>query len=246
MRGAGSDRARAAIVLGAVHARGEADARAHADAAPSRRSRAGSWASRHGDAARHARAPADTRPWCPARGAVGGASGHRSALPERARAGVDAQAGRRWRARRASDRRRPDARDPRARRDRRHDRASHPPHRVALERRRRREPGRHPACLEPRSGVNDPPHGSERAVWIAGSPTEVAPVSFAADLSSIRCEQDGAELRFLAEAQRSRHDELLIVGSDYRAPFGTFSGTLPGGEPLAHGLGVVEHHRARW
>jgi hypothetical protein len=95
------------------------------------------------------------------------------------------------------------------------------------------------------SGINDPPQGSERAVWVAGSPTETAPVSFAADLLSIHCE-DGAELRFLAEAQRSRHDELLIVGSDYRAPFGTFSGTLPGGAPLAHGLGVVEHHRARW
>jgi hypothetical protein len=96
------------------------------------------------------------------------------------------------------------------------------------------------------SGVNDPPQGSERAVWVAGSPTEVAPVSFAADLSSIRCEQDGAELRFLAEAQRSRHDELLILASDYRAPFGSFTGELPGGTPLAHGLGVVEHHRARW
>ena len=94
-------------------------------------------------------------------------------------------------------------------------------------------------------GVNDPAQGSERAVWVAGSPTETAPVSFAANLSSIRCE-DGAELRFLAEAQRSRHDELLIVGSDYRAPFGSFSGELPGGIPLAHGLGVVEHHRARW
>ena len=57
---------------------------------------------------------------------------------------------------------------------------------------------------------------------------------------------DGAELRFLAEAQRSRHDELLIVGSDYRAPFGSFTGELPGGIALAHGLGVVEHHRARW
>ena len=95
------------------------------------------------------------------------------------------------------------------------------------------------------SGVNDPPQGSERAVWIAGSPTEVASVSFAADLSRIRCE-DGAELRFLAEAQRSRHDELLILASDYRAPFGSFTGELPGGTPLAHGLGVVEHHRARW
>ena len=82
-------------------------------------------------------------------------------------------------------------------------------------------------------------------MWVAGSPHETAPVSFAADLSSIRCE-DGSELRFLAEAQRSRHDNLLIVSSDYRAPFGSFSGELPGGTTLAHGLGVVEHHRARW
>ena len=34
------------------------------------------------------------------------------------------------------------------------------------------------------SGVNDPPQGSERAVWVAGAPTEAAPVSFAADLSA--------------------------------------------------------------
>jgi uncharacterized protein DUF2804 len=95
------------------------------------------------------------------------------------------------------------------------------------------------------SGVNDPPSGSERAVWVDGRPAETPPVSFAADLSSIRCE-DGAELRFTAETERSRRDNLLIVRSDYRAPFGTFSGTLPGDIELAHGRGVVEHHRARW
>ncbi len=95
------------------------------------------------------------------------------------------------------------------------------------------------------SGVNDPPSGSERAVWIAGRPAEAAAVSFAADLSAVRCE-DGSELRFSAESERSRRDNLLILSSDYRAPFGTFSGALPGAIPLAHGLGVVEHHRARW
>jgi hypothetical protein len=95
------------------------------------------------------------------------------------------------------------------------------------------------------SGVNDPPRGSERAVWVAGEPRETPPVDFAADLSCICCE-DGSELRFLAEAERSRRENLLVVKSDYRAPFGTFSGTLPGGIPLAHGLGVAEHHRARW
>jgi hypothetical protein len=95
------------------------------------------------------------------------------------------------------------------------------------------------------SGVNDPPSGSERAVWVAGRPTEAPPVAFAADLSRIGCE-DGAELRFHAESERARRDELLIVSSDYRAPFGSFAGTLPGGHVLAHGRGVVEHHRARW
>ena len=95
------------------------------------------------------------------------------------------------------------------------------------------------------SGVNDPPHGSERAVWIDGVPSEAAPVSFSDDLSRVECE-DGSALLFRAEAQRSRRENLLIVRSDYRAPFGTFSGMLPGQVELASGLGVMEHHRARW
>jgi hypothetical protein len=95
------------------------------------------------------------------------------------------------------------------------------------------------------SGVNDPPSGSERAVWVNGVPREVPPVAFAADLSSIRC-SDGSELRFAAQAERNRHEKLLILSSDYRAPFGSFEGTLPGGVTLARGRGVMEHHRARW
>jgi hypothetical protein len=94
-------------------------------------------------------------------------------------------------------------------------------------------------------GVNDPPTGSERAIWVDGTPSEAAPVSFSEDLSLITAE-DGSELRFQAEVQRRRHENLLIIQSDYTAPFGSFSGTLPGGLALAHGLGVVEHHRARW
>ena len=86
--------------------------------------------------------------------------------------------------------------------------------------------------------------GSERGVWIAGAPHEVSPVGFAADLSRISA-TDGSELRFEAEAQRSRSENLLLVSSEYEAPFGTFSGTLPGGVALAHGLGVVEYHLVR-
>ncbi|HEV3071383.1 MAG TPA: DUF2804 family protein [Solirubrobacteraceae bacterium] len=98
-------------------------------------------------------------------------------------------------------------------------------------------------------GVNDPPSGSERAVWRDGVPHEVPPVSFASDLREIHARdhaRDGTKLSFVPEAQRSRRENLLLVRSDYRAPFGTFSGTLPGGIELAHGLGVVEDHRARW
>ncbi len=94
-------------------------------------------------------------------------------------------------------------------------------------------------------GVNDPPTGSERAVWVDGAPSEPAPVRFAADMSEIVA-QDGSRLSFAAEAQRRRKENLLIVSSDYTAPFGTFSGTLPGRIALASGLGVVEHHRAKW
>jgi hypothetical protein len=95
------------------------------------------------------------------------------------------------------------------------------------------------------AGVNDPPTGSERAVWIAGEPSETAPVRFAEDLSEIVA-QDGSRLSFVAEAQRRRRENMLIVSSDYTAPFGTFSGTLPGGVRLASGLGVMERHRAKW
>jgi hypothetical protein len=102
------------------------------------------------------------------------------------------------------------------------------------------------------SGVNDPALGSERAVWVNGEPHECAPVRFSEDLSEIAGE-DGALVRFSAEAERARHENLMIVKSEYRAPFGSFTGTLPGpaGEAvgplaLAAGLGVVEHHRARW
>jgi hypothetical protein len=95
------------------------------------------------------------------------------------------------------------------------------------------------------SGVNDPPSGSERAVWIDGAPREVAPVSFSADLRRVTSD-DGSELRFHAEAERRHSANLLIFKSDYRAPFGAFSGSLPGGVVLAHGLGVVERHRATW
>ncbi len=90
------------------------------------------------------------------------------------------------------------------------------------------------------SGVNDAPRESERTVWMDGVPSEAPPVAFAPDLSRV------GELRFAAEATRARSDNLLLVRSSYRQPFGTFSGRLPDGTELAEGYGVMEAHEAWW
>jgi hypothetical protein len=99
------------------------------------------------------------------------------------------------------------------------------------------------------SGVNDPPRESERTVWLGGVPVEVGPAArFADDLGAVATD-DGVELCFAAEAVRERRENLLVVRSSYRQPFGTFAGTLPGPAgplALAEGWGVMEEHTARW
>ncbi len=39
---------------------------------------------------------------------------------------------------------------------------------------------------------------------------------------------------------------MFLMRSDYRQPFGTFRGMLPGGVALAEGYGVMETHDVRW
>jgi hypothetical protein len=95
------------------------------------------------------------------------------------------------------------------------------------------------------AGINDPPHGSERTVWLDGVETEAAGATFAPDLGGVGT-ADGGALAFAAEAVRERRENLLLVRSAYRQPFGTFSGLLPGGVPLAEGFGVMERHEAAW
>ncbi len=92
-------------------------------------------------------------------------------------------------------------------------------------------------------GINDPPRQSERAIWIEGEPGEPDPVSFDG-LDAIRF-ADGSLMRFDAESERARNDNLLIVRSRYRHVFGRFSGALDGRE-LGVGLGVMEEHEAVW
>jgi Domain of unknown function (DUF2804), C-terminal len=90
------------------------------------------------------------------------------------------------------------------------------------------------------SGVNDPPSNSERTIWVDGSPIEAPQCTFAADLSRVD------DLRFEAEAERRNTQNLLLVRTRYRQPFGTFSGTLPGGIALSEAYGVMEEHDAWW
>jgi Protein of unknown function (DUF2804) len=90
------------------------------------------------------------------------------------------------------------------------------------------------------SGVHDAPTGSERTVWIDGDAREVGPIEFAADLSAV------GELRFSEWSTREDHTNRLLFRSDYRQPFGSFSGALPGGLELESGHGVMEWHDVRW
>lgn len=89
-------------------------------------------------------------------------------------------------------------------------------------------------------GVNDPAAGSERSVWVDGVPHEVAPASFAPNLGGV------GELHFHAEATREHAQNLLVLRSRYRQPFGTFSGTLPDGSGVQAGYGVMEEHDVWW
>jgi Protein of unknown function (DUF2804) len=99
------------------------------------------------------------------------------------------------------------------------------------------------------AGINDPPRESERTVWLGGVPVEVGPAAqFAEDLGAVETD-DGVDLRFAAEAVRERSENLVLVRSAYRQPFGTFGGVVPGPSgPLtvAEGWGVMEEHTARW
>lgn len=92
-------------------------------------------------------------------------------------------------------------------------------------------------------GINDPPRNSERGIWVDGEPFEPRPVSLRG-LDAIRF-AGGEELRFAAECERARNENLLVVRSRYRHRFGSFSGSLEG-LPLTEGLGVMEEHDAVW
>ena len=94
-------------------------------------------------------------------------------------------------------------------------------------------------------GLHDGVPASERTLWVDGDPRELGPVTFPAGLSGV-CFDDGASLSFGEWSSRQQRMNLLLLRSDYRQPFGVFSGTLPGGIELAQGYGVMEQHDVHW
>jgi hypothetical protein len=95
------------------------------------------------------------------------------------------------------------------------------------------------------TGVNDGDKGSERAIWIDGEPFEPGPVRFTDDLTRIDFAEGGA-VEFEEWSAREDRTNLLLVRSTYRQPFGTFTGSFPGGVQLSEGFGVVEVHDVHW
>ncbi|MFL5872626.1 MAG: DUF2804 domain-containing protein [Solirubrobacterales bacterium] len=91
-------------------------------------------------------------------------------------------------------------------------------------------------------GINDPPSGSERAIWIDGAPAEPPPVRFEPEAIDLGHDE---RLAFHGEAEHVHNENYLLIRSDYRHRFGSFSGSL-GGAELARGLGVMEEHDALW
>ena len=89
-------------------------------------------------------------------------------------------------------------------------------------------------------GVHDGPVASERTVWLDGDAREVDPQPFAPDLSAV------GDLRFSPWCERSERINRIVMRSSYRQPFGSFSGTLPGGHELAAAQGVMEWHDVHW
>jgi hypothetical protein len=94
--------------------------------------------------------------------------------------------------------------------------------------------------------INDGPTESERTLWVDGEPTEVAPVEIASDLSRVTGPRVDLAFTEWPGSARVDNTNALLMKSEYRQPFGTFSGSLPNGIELAEAYGVMETHKAVW
>lgn len=94
------------------------------------------------------------------------------------------------------------------------------------------------------NGMHDSPADNENAIWIDGERTKVSIAPIADDLSTITIGNES--LTFHQEAERGAKSNLLVVRSEYRQPFGRFTGTLPGVGEITDAYGVMEFHNVVW
>ena len=97
------------------------------------------------------------------------------------------------------------------------------------------------------TGVHDAPSAASARSGSTAPRASCRPATFAEDLSTVDVPRRRRRLlAFAEEARRARADDFGLFASDYVQPFGTFSGTLPGGIVVARGWGVMERHSVRW
>ena len=96
-------------------------------------------------------------------------------------------------------------------------------------------------------GVNDPPAGSERTVWVDGVAQEAGPVRFAADLGAVLPRDGGhAGLRFTPRRPAPATRTGCSCAAAIEQPFGHFTGEPAPGLRARRGLGVMEAHDVHW
>ena len=109
-------------------------------------------------------------------------------------------------------------------------RLSPPPHGLGLVGGRRRTTDGRPVGWNLVSGINDPPERSERAIWVDGEPSEPGPATLRRPRGDRASTAPGSSSPPRPSAARRRASRWARY--EYRQPFGTFTGTLPGGLEL--------------
>jgi hypothetical protein len=94
------------------------------------------------------------------------------------------------------------------------------------------------------NGMHDDPADNENAIWLNGERTAVQAAPIAEDLSTINIGSD--RLDFHQESERGAKSNLVVIRSEYRQPFGRFTGTLPGVGEVHDAYGVMEFHNVVW
>ncbi len=94
------------------------------------------------------------------------------------------------------------------------------------------------------NGMHDHAGANENGIWVGDEVTAFPSAPIAEDLSAITIGAD--TLNFHQESERGAKSNLILIRSEYRQPFGTFTGSLPGVGEIHDAFGVMEFHDVVW